>query len=604
MTRDDRLRRAAHARLHRRARRRHARAPTDVLEAREGDLELPLTRDGRGDELTLDFTGRAAQHDGQPQLPAGGHALGLLVRRARAHRPRHPAERRRLPADHVVAPEGSLLNARPPAAVVAGNVETSSRVADLVLAAFGRALGQGTMNNVMLGTDDVHVLRDARRRPGRVRGRRRPERRARRDVQHAQHAGRGARAGVPAARPRVRDAARQRRRGRHRGGDGVVRELEALDDMALSLLTERRRHAPPGAAGGEPGAPRAQPARRRGARAEGAREPARRPAPADRDARRRRTWQVSLIGFIGLGIMGSRMAANLARAGHDLRVYNRTREKAEAWAAEHGGTRGRHAARGGRGRDGGDHDGRRRPAGRGGAARRATARPHGAAPRDALRRHVDDRAARTRAGSARRSPSASLRFVDAPVTGSSPKAEDGTLTIMAGGGDADFARAEPYFEAMGEVILHVGPLGHGQKIKVIYNAVAAANCATLAQALVVGKATGVDLEALVQVIGAGSAGSTMVGAQGRSRCAQHDYTTLFQLEHMLKDVRLCLEESAGRRRAVPGRRRSRASSTPPRWAAGSASRTSRRCSRWSRGSPASGSDAASAAGACMPAYHT
>ena len=57
--------------------------------------------------------------------------------------------------------------------------------------------------------------------------------------------------------------------GRHRGGDGVVRELEALTDMSFSLITERRRHAPPGADGGEPGAPRAQPPRRRGARAEG-----------------------------------------------------------------------------------------------------------------------------------------------------------------------------------------------------------------------------------------------------------------------------------------------------------------------------------------------
>ena len=88
----------------------------------------------------------------QPQLPAGGHALGVPVRPARAHRPRHPGERgRRAAARRCIAPEGSLLNARSPAAVVGGNVETSSRVADLVLRAFGRALGQGTMNNLTLG---------------------------------------------------------------------------------------------------------------------------------------------------------------------------------------------------------------------------------------------------------------------------------------------------------------------------------------------------------------------------------------------------------------------------------------------------------------------
>ena len=144
-------------------------------------------------------------------------------------------------------------------------------------------------------------------------------------------------------------------------------------------------------------------------------------------------------------------------------------------------------------------------------------------------------------------------FVDAPVTGSSPKAEDGTLTIMAGGAEDDFARARPLFDAMGEVILHVGELGHGQKVKVISNAVAATNRATLAQALVVGQGAGVDLEALVQVIGAGgSANSTMVGLKAEPML-EHDYTTLFRLEHMLKDVA-----------ALPGReRRPRASRSRP-----------------------------------------
>ena len=139
-------------------------------------------------------------------------------------------------------------------------------------------------------------------------------------------------------------------------------------------------------------------------------------------------------------------------------------------------------------------------------------------------------------------------FVDAPVTGSSPKAEDGTLTIMAGGAEEHVRRAWPLFEAMGEVIVHAGPLGHGQQIKVINNAVAAANTSTLAQALLVGKATGVDLDALVQVMGAGSGGSAMLALKAAPMRA-HDYTTLFKLEHMLKDVRLCLE--SGQAAGVP-----------------------------------------------------
>jgi 3-hydroxyisobutyrate dehydrogenase-like beta-hydroxyacid dehydrogenase len=247
------------------------------------------------------------------------------------------------------------------------------------------------------------------------------------------------------------------------------------------------------------------------------------------------------VGFVGLGIMGSRMAASLARAGYPVAVYNRTREKAEAWVTEHGG---RVAATP---RDAADGavavitmvvDGAQVEEvllGEEGAV-------HGAAPGtlfiDCSTIAPTD-ARRVGAALAERG----MAFVDAPVSGSSPKAETGTLTIMAGGSDDDFARAKPFFDAMGETILHVGPLGHGQTVKVISNAVSATNAATLAQALVVGKATGVDLEALVAVLGASSSASTMVTLKAKPMLA-HDYTPLFRLEHMLKDVRICLEESA------------------------------------------------------------
>jgi 3-hydroxyisobutyrate dehydrogenase-like beta-hydroxyacid dehydrogenase len=139
-----------------------------------------------------------------------------------------------------------------------------------------------------------------------------------------------------------------------------------------------------------------------------------------------------------------------------------------------------------------------------------------------------------------------LKLMDAPVTGSSPRAEDGTLTIMAGGDPEDFRRADPLLQAMGKLIVYAGPLGHGQVIKLINNAVAAVNAATVGQALLVGKRSGVDLDALTQVMGAGSGGSAMLELKA-GPMRQHDYTTLFKLEHMLKDVRLCLEqgEAAG-----------------------------------------------------------
>ncbi|HEX2265303.1 MAG TPA: NAD(P)-dependent oxidoreductase, partial [Solirubrobacterales bacterium] len=133
-------------------------------------------------------------------------------------------------------------------------------------------------------------------------------------------------------------------------------------------------------------------------------------------------------------------------------------------------------------------------------------------------------------------------FVDAPVTGSSPKAEAGTLTIMCGGAEADVERARPLFEVMGEKIVHAGEAGQGQAVKVLSQGVTAANCATLAQAIAVGRREGLDLDALLEVMTGGSADSTMRQLKGRPM-VERSYETLFKLEHMLKDVHLCLQEA-------------------------------------------------------------
>jgi 3-hydroxyisobutyrate dehydrogenase len=98
------------------------------------------------------------------------------------------------------------------------------------------------------------------------------------------------------------------------------------------------------------------------------------------------------------------------------------------------------------------------------------------------------------------------------------------------------------------VIVRAGPQGHGQMVKLINNSVAASNLAVLGQALIVGHRAGVDLDALVQVMGAGAGGSAMLGLKA-GPMRNHDFTTLFKLEHMLKDVKLCLDE--GQRLGVP-----------------------------------------------------
>ena len=250
------------------------------------------------------------------------------------------------------------------------------------------------------------------------------------------------------------------------------------------------------------------------------------------------------VGFVGLGIMGSRMAANLARAGHELTVFNRTRSTAEAWVAEHGGTvAGSPAEVGAAGDvvvsmvvDGAQV--REVLLGEQGVA-------HGAAAGTLCVDMSTIAPAQTRAIGAELAERG-LALLDAPVSGSSPKAEAGTLTIMAGGSAEDFARAQPLLDVMGELVVHVGPLGHGETVKLVNNAVAAANCATVAEALLVGQAAGVDLDALMAVMAAGSGGSAMLDLKAPAMRA-HDYATRFKLEHMLKDVRLCLEEAQAAR---------------------------------------------------------
>jgi 3-hydroxyisobutyrate dehydrogenase len=242
------------------------------------------------------------------------------------------------------------------------------------------------------------------------------------------------------------------------------------------------------------------------------------------------------VGFLGLGIMGSRMAANLRDAGHELVVWNRTREKAEAFGGDVADTPAEAA------RDaevvitmvvdgpqveqvllGGD--------GAATGAREGTLFVDMSTIGPSAARAIGERLA-----------AKGLRFVDAPVTGSSPKAEAGTLTIMAGGAAEDVERARALFEAMGETIVHAGELGQGQMVKLVNNSLAAANAVALGQALIAGAATGADLDALVAVMGAGSAGSAMLDLKA-GPMRSHDYSTLFKTEHMLKDVRLCLEET-------------------------------------------------------------
>ncbi|MGI8428446.1 MAG: hydantoinase B/oxoprolinase family protein [Solirubrobacteraceae bacterium] len=246
-----------------------ARTAEDVLELSDGELAIALRATVQGDRITLDFTGTDAQHAGNLNCPlAVTRSACYFAVRVLTDPDVPPSAGAYRPID-VHAPEGCLLNASRPAAVVGGNVETSSRIADVILRAFGRAVGQGTMNNLVIGSEGPEGSEVSEVSEGS-------------EVVYYETIGGGQGACPDADGPSAVHVAMSNtlntpiealelefplrvvqyglRRGsggagRHRGGDGVIRELEALAPLRYSLITERRRHSPPGADGGEAGSP-------------------------------------------------------------------------------------------------------------------------------------------------------------------------------------------------------------------------------------------------------------------------------------------------------------------------------------------------------------
>ena len=233
----------------------------DALEDADGrELEIRVAVTVAGEEVELDFAGTAAQHEGNLNCPLAvtRSACYFVVRCVTD--PDVPASGGAFAPVHVNAPEGSLVNARPPAAVAAGNVETSSRIVDAVFAAFGRAIpvaaqGQGTMNNLTLGNDGFTYYETVGGGQGACPGA---------DGPSGVHVAMSNTLSTPAEALELGYPLRVERHalrlgsggtGTHRGGDGVVRELRVLEACRLSLVGERRRRAPQGAAGGEPGLP-------------------------------------------------------------------------------------------------------------------------------------------------------------------------------------------------------------------------------------------------------------------------------------------------------------------------------------------------------------
>jgi 2-hydroxy-3-oxopropionate reductase len=232
------------------------------------------------------------------------------------------------------------------------------------------------------------------------------------------------------------------------------------------------------------------------------------------------------------------MAASLARTGHPVTVYNRTTAKAEAWVAEHGGrvaATPREAAEGASAVITMVVDGAQVEEvvlGEDGAV-------HGAAPGTLF---VD--CSTIAPADVRRIGAAlaerGLPFVDAPVSGSSPKAETGTLTIMAGGSEEDFARAKPLFDALGKTVVHVGPVGAGQVVKACNQVVVALTIEAVSEALVLGSKAGVDPATIIEVLSGGMAANRVMEVRGRN-FLEHDFTPGFRVDLHHKDLGIALQ---------------------------------------------------------------
>ena len=233
---------------------------TDALETADGLLELRAAVTIAGSEIAIDFAGTSPQHAGNLNCPLAvtRSACFYVVRCLTA--PDLPASGGAFVPVNVLAPEGCLVNARAPAAVAAGNTETSSRIVDVVFAALSHALpvpaqGQGTMNNVVLGNERFTYYETIGGGQGGC-----PDA----DGPAGVHVAMSNTLSTPIEALELAYPLRVERYalrlgsggdGRFRGGDGVVRELRALEPCRLSLLTQRRALAPRGAEGGGDGLP-------------------------------------------------------------------------------------------------------------------------------------------------------------------------------------------------------------------------------------------------------------------------------------------------------------------------------------------------------------
>ena len=246
------------------------------------------------------------------------------------------------------------------------------------------------------------------------------------------------------------------------------------------------------------------------------------------------------VAFVGLGVMGHPMAGHLARAGHDVCVYNRTASKAEAWARQYGGRSAPTPAATADGAAfvfacvGNDDDLRAVTLGDEGALA-------GMAPGAIMVDHTTASAAIARelhaAARAR-----GLHFIDAPVSGGEAGAVNGALTVMCGGDAAPFEAMQPLALNFARAVTRLGDSGSGQLTKMVNQVAIAGLVQGLAEALAFGQRAGLDMPKVLEVIGKGAAQSWQMDNRGRTMLAD-EFDFGFAVDWMRKDLSLVLDEA-------------------------------------------------------------
>ena len=246
------------------------------------------------------------------------------------------------------------------------------------------------------------------------------------------------------------------------------------------------------------------------------------------------------VSFLGLGVMGFPMAGHLAAGGHEVTVYNRTAQKAKDWVREHGGKMAETPRAAAEGSEfvfccvGNDDDLRSVVLGEEGAF----------AGMSKFAVFIDNTTASAEVARelAALGQEKSIHFIDAPVSGGQAGAENGQLTVMCGGEQGPFDRAQPVIDCYAKAVTLMGPAGAGQLTKMVNQICIAGLVQGLAEGMSFGMKAGLDMEKVIAVIGKGAAQSWQMDNRASTMC-QGKFDFGFAVDWMRKDLAICFEEA-------------------------------------------------------------